>query len=269
VLDHADLADGQRPDCFLLARGPLAAVNRTMPLPCPPLNPLLDVTNTLSPISESTAVERPSAERVEIVGRACRDQFDDRIDHIGATDLASFSGIDDFANGPFQASIFEVTDLDGQTKKFRPVLPVLPLLKEWLTAELNAYLALPEEQRPGRGWLVNYYSRPVQDVGGAWQSMLKALDLPTGREWQPYVLRHSLATLARNAGATKWDLKGFMGHRSPSQTEVYAIGEFPTVETALLKILEEIESLVPGALHRRSTGAGHPVTSAEGRKMTR
>lgn len=100
----------------------------------------------------------------------------------------------------------------AQNKKFRPVVPVLPLLDEWLKAEYATYQGLPLDKREGRGWLVNYYGRGIQDVDSAWAAMLVALKLPTGREWRPYVLRHSLATLVRNRGAEKWDLKGYMGH---------------------------------------------------------
>jgi integrase len=155
-----------------------------------------------------------------------------------------------------------------QTKKFRPVLPVLPLLATWLNDELARYLKLPDEERIGRGWLVNYFGRPVLDVDRAWSTMLVKLKLPTGREWKSYVLRHSLATIVRNRGAEKWDLEGYMGHRAPSQTEVYAIGEFRSVERALTSVLEEIEQLVPGALHRSGTGAGLPVIQPEEAKMT-
>ena len=143
----------------------------------------------------------------------------------------------------------------AQNKKFRPVLPVLPLLAGWLDAAWADYQALPVEQRVGRGWLVNYYGRPVQDVDSAWDAMLVALELPRGREWRPYVLRHSLATLARNAGADRWDLEGYMGHRAPTQTEVYAVGDFPSVQRALAGIISEIDRLAPGTLHRNRTGA--------------
>lgn len=156
----------------------------------------------------------------------------------------------------------------AQTKKFRPVLPVLPLLDAWLSDELRRYLKLPETERIGRGWLVNYFGRPLQDVDRAWSTMLDKLKLPSGREWKSYVLRHSLATIARNRGAEKWDLEGYMGHRSPSQTEVYAIGEFRSVERALNSVLEEIDKLVPGALHRSGTGAGLSVIKPEEAKMT-
>ncbi len=145
-----------------------------------------------------------------------------------------------------------------QNKKRRPVLPVLPALEAWLAVEHASYMALPEEDRTGRGWLVNYYGRPVKSIDSAWAAMLVELKMPQGREWQPYVLRHSLATMVRNRGAEKWDLEGFMGHKAPSQTEVYAVGEFPSVQRALTTVLEEIERLAPGSLHRNDTGANLP-----------
>lgn len=52
----------------------------------------------------------------------------------------------------------------------------------------------------------------MQNVDRAWDTMLTKLGLPMGREWRSYLLRHSLTPLARNRGATKWDLEGFMGH---------------------------------------------------------
>ena len=97
--------------------------------------------------------------------------------------------------------------------------------------------------------------------------MLQRLEMPTGREWRSYVLRHSIATLCRNRGAERWDLEGFMGHRAGSQTEVYAIGEFPSVQRALQSILEEIEKLAPDSTHRNPTGTGVAEKSAGDRKM--
>lgn len=155
-----------------------------------------------------------------------------------------------------------------QTKKHRAVVPVLPVLREWLAAELAEYQALDAAQRAGRGWLVNYYGRPVLDVDGAWESMLVELKLPTSREWRSYLLRHSLATLVRNRGASHWDLAGYMGHRLPGQTETYAVGEFPTVVKALSGIISELEELAPGALHRNSTGASLRLVVSEEAKMT-
>lgn len=154
-----------------------------------------------------------------------------------------------------------------QNKKFRAVLPVLPLLDRWLREEYETYMALPIPDRAGRGWLVNYHGRAIQDVDRAWDTMLTNLDMPAGREWRPYLLRHSLATLVRNNGAKKWDLEGFMGHRDGSQTEVYAIGEFPTVVRALNRIIAKIEKLAPGSTHRNATGTGIAEKSTGDEKM--
>lgn len=147
----------------------------------------------------------------------------------------------------------------AQNKKRRPVLPVLSVLAEWLQAEWDEYQALPVKERVGRGWLVNYYGRSVQDVDRAWDTMLTELKMPTGREWRLYLLRHSLTTLVRNRGAERWDLEGFMEHRAASQTETYAIGEFPTVVTALNGIIAELHRLAPGSLHRNDTGASRSL----------
>lgn len=141
-----------------------------------------------------------------------------------------------------------------QNKKVRPLLPVLPLLEEWLKAEWAIYDELPVNERVGRGYLVNYYGRPIRNVARAWDTMLDELKFPTGREWQSYILRHSLATIARKRGAAAWDLQGYMGHLLPSQTEVYAEGDFASVQTALQSVIDEIEQLAPGALHRTNTG---------------
>lgn len=155
-----------------------------------------------------------------------------------------------------------------QNKKHRALVPALPLLQEWLAAEYAEFMALPEDERVGRGWLVNYYGKPVQSIDTAWATMLHELKLPTGREWRPYVLRHSLATLARNRGAEQWDLQGFMGHHPGGQTEVYAVGQFPSVQKALTDIIQDIERLAPGSLHRNSTGPVVHSHSPQEVKMT-
>lgn len=110
-------------------------------------------------------------------------------------------------------------------------------------------------------------SRPIAPATAGWSTITAApsrtsitpgirlsnLDMPAGREWRPYVLRHSLATLVRNRGAEKRDLEGFTGHRARSQTEVY--GEFPSVVRALESVIAEIGKLAPGPPHRNATGA--------------
>ncbi|KQR83488.1 hypothetical protein [Sphingomonas sp. Leaf343] len=156
----------------------------------------------------------------------------------------------------------------AQTNKYRPLIPVVPVLSEWLTAEFAAYQRLDKNARKGAGYLVNYYGRSVLDVDRSWSTMLTGLKLPSGREWKAYLLRHSLATLLRNRGVAKWDLEGFMGHDVTGSTEVYAIGRFATVTTALNDILGEIDARAPGALRRISAEVGVSGSSAGRQKMT-
>ena len=173
-----------------------------------------------------------------------------------------------------QARLKHVTEfLDAQeTAGGAFGIPVLPILAEWLTAELASYEALPRDQRKGAGYLVNYYGRAVLDVDTSWGTMLRELQLPAGREWKPYLLRHSLATLVRNRGVAKWDLEGFMGHDVTGSTEVYAIGRFESVTRALADILGEIDSRAPGALRRNcaelAPKRSYPASHAGGRKIT-
>jgi len=150
----------------------------------------------------------------------------------------------------------------------RPTIPVVPVLAEWLTAELAAYQRLDCDARKGAGYLVNYYGRSVLDVDTAWRTMLRNLKLPTGREWKPYLLRHSLATILGNRGVAKWDLEGFMGHDAGGTTEIYAVGRFDTVRRALEEILAEIDIRAPGALRRKCAEVVLSGPQAEELKMT-
>ena len=156
----------------------------------------------------------------------------------------------------------------AQTNKYRPLVPVVPVLAEWLAAEHARYERLDRDERKGAGYLVNYFGRSVLDVDRAWATMLTGLKLPKGREWKPYLLRHSLATILRNRGVAKWDLEGFMGHDVTGSTEVYAIGRFASVANALTDILGEIDARAPGALRRSSAEVALPGPLQEERKMT-
>jgi hypothetical protein len=109
------------------------------------------------------------------------------------------------------------------TKTFRPSLPVLPLLDEWLRAEYADSTATPQTLKSSRGWRVNSYGKSIQDVDRAWDTMLRALDYPRGPCWRSYVLRHSLATLCRYRGLRAGFWKAIWAtalHRRPKSTRL-------------------------------------------------
>ncbi|MDB5724984.1 MAG: hypothetical protein JWQ16_1738 [Novosphingobium sp.] len=154
-----------------------------------------------------------------------------------------------------------------QTKKYRPFIPVVGPLADWLADTLH--FAGDKGKDRTNHWLVNFYGRPIQRVDTAWDRMLAKLGIAPDREWMPYVLRHSLSTILRGRGATKWDLEGFTGHRSGDTIETYAVGQaYPSVVNALLEVLAEIETRCPGVLHRDDTGFSNNVVLIGGQKMT-
>lgn len=155
----------------------------------------------------------------------------------------------------------------AQTKKYRPIIPVLPALEDWLRAEWRAYQKLDRADRIGAGFLVNYYGRPVTSVRTAWRTMIDELDLPKSREWGAYILRHTLATLLRAKGADKWELQNFLGH-ARTTTDIYAVSIYPSVTQALTAILDEIEQLSPGAIRRNGAENALPGPSTVEVKMT-
>lgn len=90
-----------------------------------------------------------------------------------------------------------------QTNEYQPVIPAQPILQGWLAAELDRYQRLDADMRKGSGLLINHYGRSILDVDTFWRMMLRELKLSTTREWKPYAIRHSLATLLRDRGVHK------------------------------------------------------------------
>lgn len=134
-----------------------------------------------------------------------------------------------------------------QTRKRRPMVPTPPPFGAWL----DDVAADPS----AKGWLCEVAGEPIVSVRSAWRTMLRKLSLPQGREMQPYLIRHTMASLCRDYGATEWDLKGQMGKRATGTVEIYAVSSlFGTAQTAIAGILADIEKAAPGAMHRRRTG---------------
>jgi integrase len=116
-----------------------------------------------------------------------------------------------------------------QTKKYRPVVPVLPPLKYLIETTTSE-------------WVIHYYGRRVRDVRSSWRTMISDLGYEGGRGWGAYVMRRSMSKLLRESGALAWDVQGLLGHRTAGTTEVYTDGViFPTATANLLNIIANIE----------------------------
>jgi integrase len=148
-----------------------------------------------------------------------------------------------------------------QTTKHRPIVPVRPVLRR----------LLEEARRNHRcnGWLIDKGGEPIQSVETAWTKMLTALKLPKEREFMPYLLRHSMATILRNWNGSKadpWQLAGQMGHRLLDTTELYAVHDpayLGSVQVCLQEVIDQICERAPTAF---DLNTGHSPEQPRGSK---
>lgn len=126
-----------------------------------------------------------------------------------------------------------------QTKKYRATVRVPWQLAEHLDAVPGRFL-------------------PVASVRAAWESMADTIGLPAHGESGMKLVRRSVAQLLRDRGVPSDELELMMGHRKlDAVTDLYAAfrpEHLARAVEALEGIMDEIESFVPGAVHRSRTG---------------
>ena len=133
-----------------------------------------------------------------------------------------------------------------QTKKYRPTIPV-----PWQFAlHLDATT----------GFFID-----VASVKKSWETMATDLGLPREGEAGMKLIRRSMAKLLRDRlPKADWpEITMFLGHdKFDSTSDIYAPFD-PDYLSAARKeieaIISEIESLAPGAFHRKDTGAGATI----------
>jgi len=96
-----------------------------------------------------------------------------------------------------------------QTKKYRPALPLAPILRPWVEALPN-------------GPLISYYGEQVKSI----KTAFRATRLKAGLDESvtPYTIRHTMATELRKRAVPSWEVSGMLGHQSAGfrTTEIYA-----------------------------------------------
>ncbi len=99
---------------------------------------------------------------------------------------------------------------------------------------------------------------PVSTVRSAWRGMAIELNLPGDGESGMKLIRRSVAQLLRDRRVPAEEIELMMGHRKlDAVTDLYAAfrpEHLSNAVTALEGIIDEIESFVPGAFHRKDTG---------------
>ncbi|WP_139139311.1 tyrosine-type recombinase/integrase [Sphingobium phenoxybenzoativorans] len=130
-----------------------------------------------------------------------------------------------------------------QNNKRRAVLPVHPVLGDWLEHTESWFICIERHWRyvPGAATIEQ---RRVLSCDSSWRSACTYLGMP--REWTIRLLRHSMAAELRRRGVNPWELAGFLGHSLLNMTEVYAIYDpsyLSTVGAAIDDIITDLRKI--------------------------
>ena len=103
-----------------------------------------------------------------------------------------------------------------QTKKLRPVLPVVDLLQSWLSAT-DEWFVCAERPSLDDGLQEEIVKQvKVGAIRSGWAGASRALGIPAG--WGPKLIRHSMATILANRRVDLVELELAMGHRVLGKT---------------------------------------------------
>ncbi len=144
-----------------------------------------------------------------------------------------------------------------QTKKHRPVMPVVGTFDAWLS-ETDEWFVCRDVKSSDTDQQIDIIEQiRVASVRSAWDSALDALGIPDG--WGPKLARHSMATILANQRVDLVELELALGHRVLTKTSSrYAIFD----SDYLASIRDGIEDVLAELL-RRSNGALHPKLTRE------
>lgn len=142
-----------------------------------------------------------------------------------------------------------------QTKKVRPVVPVVDLLHSWLSAT-DEWMICSERMRFDAKQKIEVVEQArVRAVRSAWDGAREALGIPAG--WGPKLIRHSMATILANRRVNLIELEMALGHRVLGRTSsVYAIFDpdyLATIRDGIEDVIADLTKAVGPALHAKLT----------------
>ena len=144
-----------------------------------------------------------------------------------------------------------------QTKKLRPVLPVVDLLESWFSATdewfvVREMVSFDEDQQIDVAEQIR-----VASIKSAWNGARAKLGIPDG--WGPKLLRHSMATILANRRVDLIELEIALGHRVLKKTSSrYAIFDpeyLSTISAGIEDVIADLLKKVGPSLHPKLTRA--------------
>lgn len=109
-----------------------------------------------------------------------------------------------------------------QTKKVRPVLPTVDLLRSWIESTDEWFVCREVTRFDPRQRIDVTQQIGVASIKKAWAGACEQFKIPSG--WGPKLLRHSMATILVNRRVDLIELEMALGHRVLGKTSrTYAI----------------------------------------------
>jgi hypothetical protein len=142
-----------------------------------------------------------------------------------------------------------------QTKKFRPIVPVVDLLHLWLSSTdewfvCSQRLSYDQEQQ------IDVVSQlRAASVRTAWHNARQQLGIPDG--WGPKLIRHSMATILANRRVDLIELEMALGHRvlcrTSSRYAVFDPDYLGTIAAGIDDVVADLTKVAGPAFHAKFT----------------
>jgi integrase len=142
-----------------------------------------------------------------------------------------------------------------QTKKVRPIVPVVDLLHSWLLVTDDRLVCSERTKLDPKQKVKVTTQTNVASVRKAWDGASDLLKIPAG--WGPKLIRHSMATILANRGVDLIQLEMALGHRVLGKTSSrYAIFDpsyLSTIKDGLEDVIADLTKMAGPALHAKLT----------------
>lgn len=142
-----------------------------------------------------------------------------------------------------------------QTKKVRPVLPVVGLLDSWFKATDDWFVCREVVEYDHQQQIDVTRQIGVDAIRSAWTGARQRLGIPAG--WGPKLLRHSMATILANRRVNLMELEMALGHRVLGKTSsTYAIFDpdyLGTIKQGIEDVVSDLTKMAGPALHAKLT----------------
>ncbi|TCM21534.1 phage integrase family protein [Novosphingobium sp. PhB165] len=149
-----------------------------------------------------------------------------------------------------------------QTKKVRPVVPIVDLLHSWLQQTDEWFVCSERTSFDAKQQIDVVTQHGVRSIRSAWGSAREQLRIPDG--WGPKLIRHSMATILANRGVDLIQLEMALGHRVLGKTSSrYARFDpeyLATVRDGINDVVGDLMKAAGSALHPKLTRKSENVT---------